>query len=78
MTEALFSPQPLVAGMARDPCRCVQLRVEAHPGEHGYGRPKDLCLACDAWAEGWVLIDGERVYRVQRWLAVHERALKQG
>lgn len=69
---------PLVVGMARDPCRCAQLRLEPQAGEHGYGRPKNLCPACDAWEAGWVLIDGERAYRVQRWLAVHERELKKG
>ena len=69
---------PLVAGIAREACTCVTLRtVPKVPNKAHGGAPYVQCAACQAWSEGWVLCEGERRYRVQRWLAVHDKALRE-
>ncbi len=65
---------PLTAGMRRDPCVCW--RTESPPPLQGRGGWRhEQCTVCQAWEAGWVLVDGQQCYRVQRWVVVNEKAL---
>mgnify|MGYP001587220188 CR=1 FL=1 len=64
-------------GMQRDPCTCLTLRtVPRQPNKAHGGALHVVCDVCQAWEAGWVLVAGERRYRTQRWLAVHDTALR--
>mgnify|MGYP001611374018 CR=1 FL=1 len=61
MNASMQLPTPL-PGLSRDACTCRLL----------CGRPTydsdDLCPACQAWDQGFVLVDGERRYRKEDWV----------
>ena len=69
---------PLVVGLARDKCTCATLRtvLKVPYAAHG-GAPHVPCPACQAWEEGVVLIRGQRLVRVQRWVAAADAALRE-
>ena len=59
---ALSLPTPT---LSRDPCSCTLIRGKVHYAE-------DLCPACQAWEEGFVLVGGERRYTREEWRRVNE------
>ena len=65
MSAAIQLPTPQ-AGLTRDACTCQLIR-----DRFSYDT-EDLCPACQAWEEGFVLVGGERRYTREEWRSLNE------
>lgn len=54
----------LLSVFVRDACTCQWLRPTLRQNQA-------LCAACQAWEDGYVLIDGERRYHRATWVFAH-------
>mgnify|MGYP001577497557 CR=1 FL=1 len=59
--------------LPRDSCTCRRERLVGKLVQ-GWTMPPP-CPACAAWEEGFILVDGQKLYRRQDWIALQERAL---